>query len=264
MAFSIFRKNARIITAAAAVIFFVLFAAAGGSRPVSFIRAYAIRMLSPVADAGEYAAGYLTGAPRRDIRGLEVEDGRRRLAAAEAQALALWKENESLQRLLGLKESAAAAMVSARVLAYTNIMGMETLLIDAGADQGIREGDIAIDGNRLLVGRVSEVNDAGAKVSVASNAGTAFSALLLPLGGEVLASGRGGRAFSLELIPHDTPVRDGDMVLWASEQRRGDPAIFAGRVVKGMRAATGAFRTAGAVLLSDPETLEHLLVIIGR
>lgn len=259
---SLFRKKARSMAAVAAVAVFVLVAAMGRSGPISSLRAYSIRILSPVADAGEYVAGYLIGVPQWEVR--ELEDDRRRLTGAEARALATQKENEALRRLLDLKKDIALPAVSVRVLAYTHILGGESLLIDAGANQGIGAGDIAIDENRLLVGRVSEVTDTAAKVSVASNAGVVFSAGLVPLGGKVLAKGIGGRGFALELIPYDTPLRNGDLAVLAPENRRGESAIFVGRVVKGAGTAAGAFKTARAVLLSDPEALEHLLVLIDR
>lgn len=257
-----FKKKTRIAAAGAAVIFFIVIVAAGRTRPVSSVRAYGIQLLSPIANFGASVGEYVAGAPGREKR-MWNED-QRRLAAAEAQVFALQKDNKSLRRLLGLKEGTAAPLVSVRVLAYTSIMGMETLLINAGADQGIQEDDIVIDENRLLVGLVSEVNATDAKVSIASNTGMAFSASLLPLGGRVLAKGLGGRAVALELIPYDTPLRDGDLALWADERRRGDLVIFAGRVVKGMSAAAGAFKTARAVLLSNPDALKNLLVLINR
>ena len=253
------KKRARVIAAGAAILFFSLLAIFGNSRPVSSVRERAVRMLSPIETGAKYAAGFFMGTSPEEIRGRE--DDQRCLAAGEAARLGLQKENESLRRLLGVKEKLAVPTASARVLAYTTVMGVETLFIDAGRDHGITPGDIVIDEDMLLVGHVSETTAEGAKVSVASNPGMAFSASLVPLGGKVLLKGLGGRALALELIPYDTPLRDGDFVRWTDKEQRRSPDIFAGRVVKGMSSAVGAFKIGRAVLLADPDALDFVLIL---
>ena len=253
------KKRARAVATGGAILFFSLLAVSGNSRPVSYLRERAVQVLSPIAIAAQYAAGFFKGAPLEEIRGRE--DDQRRLAAGEAVRLGLQKENESLRRLLGVKENLAAPTASARVLAHTAVMGVETLLIDAGRDRGITAGDIVIDENGLLVGQVSETTAEGAKISVASNPGMAFSASLVPLGGKILIKGLGGRALALELIPYDTPLRDGDFVRWEDKEWRRTANIFVGRVVKGTSAAVGAFKTGRAVLLADPNALDFVLII---
>lgn len=253
------RKGARIIIAGAAILFFTILAVSTHSRPVSLLRERTVRLLSPITRGAGYVGEFFTGASRLETR--EWEEDRRRLASAEAERVSLQKENTSLRRLLGLKEYVAIPTVSASVLVYTSVMGRETLVIDAGQKQGITQGDIVIDENRLLVGHVSAVSAEEAKVSVASNPGMTFSASLVPLGGKILIKGIGGRALALELIPHDTPLRDGDFVQWTPEGRRGSPNIFAGRVIKDASAASGAFKTGSAVLLADPGVLKQVLIM---
>ena len=250
-----------VVTATA---FFLLLVLARSTRPVSSLRMAVVRLLAPVASAGRSAAGYLTGVPRDQVRRLEEDS--KMLAASLAEQEILKKENQSLKRLLGVQEDIPVESKGARVLAYTHVLGVETLLIDAGADRGVAAGDIVIDEHRLLVGQVTETTVGSAKVSVASNPDATFSAELVPLGGKILIKGLGGRGLALELIPYDTPLRDGDFVLWADESRSQGigTRVFAGRVVKGISSAVGAFKTGRAVLLADPSNLGIVLVLTDR
>lgn len=249
----------RMVASGVAIVFFAAVLLGGASRPVAALRGQIVRMARPFMIVGEYVRGF-PGVSRERIREEEAE--RMRLTAAAAETEALKKENQSLRHLLGLKEDETlTATAAANVLFYTQLMGREALVLDAGRDQGIAEGDIVIDENRLLVGEIMEVLPGSSKVSVASNEGSVFSGSLLPLGGNVLVKGIGGRALALELVPYDTPIRDGDVVLWTREGARRGPAIFAGRVTKGASAARGVFKNGRAALLAHPDDLERVLVL---
>ncbi|MEK7541966.1 MAG: rod shape-determining protein MreC [Patescibacteria group bacterium] len=260
MTTTIARKRIRAAVAGAAVVFFVAAAIASQSRPVALAREWIARMGRPLLSAGAYVGGYVRSAAGGDARN-EREEDERYLSASAAEIRTLRKENESLRRLLGLKEESAVALQAANVMSYAQIMGRETLFIDRGRDEGIAEGDIVIDEDRLLVGEIMEALPGSSRVSVASNAGRAFSGSLVPLGGDILVKGLGGRALALELIPYDTPIRDGDAVRWMPKGQREGVAIFAGRVVAGTSAPTGAFKTGRAVLLARPDQLERVLVL---
>ena len=258
------KRRMRTIATVMAGVFFLVLVAGRSTRPVSFLRMSVTRMFAPLISAGRYTAGILTGVPTERVRQL-AEDSRM-LAVSLAEREILKKENESLKRLLGVQDDATMPTIGARVRAYTHVLGVETLLIDAGADRGVAAGDIVIDEHRMLVGQVTETATGSATVSVASNPGATFSAELIPMGGKVLIKGLGGRGLALELIPYDTPLRDGDFVLWADESRSQGigTRVFVGRVVKGVSSATGAFKTGRAVLLADPSDLGTVLVLTNR
>lgn len=254
-----FKKRARIASVTMAVVFFLLLVVGGRLRPVAVVREVLLRLSSPVAGAGSRWGVLFTGIPAERVK--ELEEKELLLAAREGEIAVLREENTSLALALGLVRTSETPLIAARVFSYYQSLGRETLIIDAGQERGIGEGDIVIDGHRLLIGQVSAVTPATAVVGVASNKGTVFSGELVPLGGRILLKGLGGRAFGLELIPHDTPLRDGDMVRWVREDRRVIPPVFAGRVVKGVAASGGAFKTGRASLLADPAHADMVFVL---
>ena len=257
------QRRFTIFVIGAPLLFFGLLIIFGRSRPVAFLRIQAARIAAPYTHAAGRAGGWvglgLEGLSAERIRGLE-EDAQH-LAAVEAQSRALEKENETLARALGLRTGFGASLKSGRVLQYHAVLGREALVIDLGSDAGAAEGDIVIDSEGLLIGVITEAAAGFSKVAVASNPGVTFSGALVPLGGKVLAKGIGARTLALELIPSDVPVRSGDFVIWTRDDQRGNPAVFAGRVAGSAPAGSGTFKTGRAALLSDPERVEHVMVI---
>lgn len=257
-----FRKRVRLGLFAAAVIFFLLLAAGGRSRPASAVREAVLAAASPVAGAGSRWGVWFTGIPASRVR--ELEESGLLLAARDAEIAVLRKENESLTAALGLADAAGTQRsVAARVLSYQQSMGRETLVIGAGEEAGVTEGDIVIDAHRLLVGQVSAVTSATAVVTVASNPGATFSGELVPLGGKIIFKGLGGRALALELIPYDTPLRDGDVVRWVREDAKAAPPVFAGRVVRGSASSGGAFKIGRASLLAEPDRTDTVFIFVS-
>lgn len=183
----------------------------------------------------------------------------------------LREANQALRKLLNFKEESDFSIKGARVLLYFKELGGEALMIDRGRDLDIEKGDLVIDENRLLVGVVAEVYDNISKIYIASNTGTAFEVLVLPLGASSLARGLGARAFSLDLIPADVPLRRGDLVslLGIENEIREESgakgssrfSFLLGSVVGGESSPDAVFKEVKAVLLSRPEKLEEVFVV---
>ncbi|MFY9462580.1 MAG: rod shape-determining protein MreC, partial [Candidatus Sungiibacteriota bacterium] len=136
---------------------------------------------------------------------------------AEAKLTQAMDENESLKKILGLKQQFTLSLTPAAVLLYNQEWDREWLIIDAGEDKGVQRGDIVIDDQQFLVGEVVEVGPLSATVAIVSNKGTTFSIALASAGGEALAHGLGARAFGLDLIPRDTIINLGDIVARTSK-----------------------------------------------
>ena len=189
------------------------------------------------------------------------DDDRVARAVAEVKLVQVAEENESLKKSLGLKQKFAPSLIPAAVAVYNQEWDREWLVIDAGADAGVRSGDPVIDEDQFLVGEVAEVAAASATVAVASNRDVAFSVALASESGEALAHGLGARAFGVELIPRSMPVSPGDIVVRVSKSNKKMPPIFAGRIVDVDDRAGGAFKIGKAVLLSHPERILRVLVV---
>lgn len=266
------RKSAMIIAVAAAALSgaIILFAS---FPPIGVLRRGSARLLLPVMRLADGVRGAIGSGGRVLPLGTcgACDDERIARAVAEAKIVQATEENESLKKMLGLKQQFSPSLTSARVMLYNQEWDREWLVIDVGEQDGVAVGDTVIDEYQFLVGEIAEVNVGSATVTIASDKGTAFSVAFVPsggpsqqgspAGGEALAHGLGGRAFGIELIPRDTPVSPGDMVVRTSKSNKKIPLIFAGRIVGVDDRAGGAFKIGKAVLLSHPERINRVMVV---
>lgn len=234
------------------------------SAPVRVLRTGTVVLLRPLMGASVYIGrrlgAFTSGLPGEAIQELISEN--ERLRAKEFYEEKLREENQSLQKVLGFKEAMQARLTGARVLLYTNESGRESLLVDQGADAGIKKGDIAIDDNQVLVGEVSETADRFSTVSIASNPAMRFPVTIIPTGAGALARGIGARTIALDLIPNETPIRRGDFVARSLSNITGRlHTVLVGMVADEYAVSSGAFVNARATLLARPELLDRVFVV---
>lgn len=259
------RKRSPIIVAIFALILSIGAVVFSSFRPMRTLRQGSARLLQPimwVADGVSRAIGSRARALSFCASGAGDEECIAR-GVAEVKLAQVMDENESLKKMLDLKRQFALSLKPAAVMMYNQEWDREWLIIDAGEEDGIRMGDMVIDEDQFLVGEVVEVGARSATVAIASNKGMAFGIALAPSGGEALAHGLGARAFGLELIPRDATVNLGDMALRTSKSNKKIPPIFAGRIVRLDGSTGGAFKEGSAVLLSHPDRIDRVMVIIA-
>ena len=232
------------------------------TAPVVLLRSEIISIFRPIFHISSML-GRIAGIGRTgtdDLSGLQDEN--RRLREIEQQYLMLLEKNAGLQKMVGLKEKQRIPLQGSRVLLHGSEFGKEFLMLDEGSVQKIRQGNVVVDVRGNLVGVIREAGDRFAKVSLASNLGEAFEIVVAPLGIKALAKGIGNRAFSLELIPDNVPVRSGDFALMPG--RLGNTNILAAEITAVTSSGVGAFQNVSAVLIARPETLDEVFVILEQ
>ena len=160
-------------------------------------------------------------------------------AALVADRNFLYQENLDLKARLG--RNAARKVTLVGILMRPPGTPYDTLLIDAGAAQGITTGDLVSAGGTTLVGTVAQVYSTTARVVLFSAPGETFNALLSLPDGKVIPltlEGQGGGSFSAK-VPVGAQVSAGAEV-----------------VVPGIMA--GLFATVSAVEKKEGESFETL------
>ena len=178
-----------------------------------------------------------------------------RLRALEFTLREKEDENERLKEALNFSQTAKISLIGARVLHYSREAGRELLLINAGKEQGVLAGQLVIDSDKLVVGRVHSAEDNAAIVDIASNPGNTFEVRIIPFSITVLAEGMGGRTLLLRLIPQDALIRRGDFTALLNGQ------FLLGEIARVEVNTASAFRQARAILQARPERLEEIFII---
>jgi cell shape-determining protein MreC len=143
------------------------------------------------------------------------------------------EENEELKGLLGRKieihnasttgtttptqqNSHAAFKVGSRTLAAVlsrpPFAPYDMLVIDGGSDLDFETGDLVYAEGDVLVGKISDVLNQTAKVTLLTSAGQRHEVLIGPSRVPAYATGIGGGQYSAEL-PSTSNVKEGDVVI---------------------------------------------------
>lgn len=131
----------------------------------------------------------------------------------------LAEENAQLRELMG--QSPAGVGVLGSVLSGPGSAPYDTLIVDAGTDDGIQDGDRVFVGENVIIGTVSATYAHSSQVTLLSAPGEKSDVVIVGgIGTDavVIATGRGGGNFEV-LVPRDTGVATGTPVLAAGTSR---------------------------------------------
>lgn len=248
-----FRRTALLKIIFSALLFGVLIFYSG-SRPVAKVGEISFFLLKPLIYAAS-AGKNILGLSEQEIFPEGVVN------AFRFELEKLKEENEFLRKALHFKDSTGVTLRGAEVLLYSVDIGKEYMIVNQGKESGIKEGDLAVDELGVLLGRIFEAGADFSKISLASNAGEVFEAEILPQGTITVAKGLGGRAFALELVRTDEPVRPGDFVVL---RHAGFPELLLGQVARVDKGGAAAFKGVGAVSLSHPEKFGKVFILLTK
>jgi len=122
-------------------------------------------------------------------------------------------ENENLRRQLNFKSAVPNfQLLSAEVIGHDPSNWLRYLIIDRGADDGIRES-MPVLTDAGLVGRISEVGARSAKVMLLTNPSSSVSALVQRTRATGVVQGTAQNALVMLYVPPGDLVKPGDVVL---------------------------------------------------
>ena len=193
-----------------------------------------------------------------DLTALREENARlkednRRLLHWQATARRLVAENKSLQGLLHMVPEASASFVTARVIAEHSGPYARSLLVNAGAKDGVRKGQAVISGEGL-VGRVAEVGYHAARVLLISDINSRIPVMLEGPRSRAVMAGENTSRPRLNFLSRGTEVQSGQRVVTSGSAAAFPPGIPVGLTV----AAEGVVRVEPMV---QPEFLEYVRIV---
>lgn len=136
--------------------------------------------------------------------------------AENALVMSLQSENNQLRGLLGRSADKKNMTLSA-VLVRPPQTPYDSIVIDAGSGMGLKVGDTIYAEMNFAIGKVVEVSERTATVTLFSSAGQKASVLIGSSTTAVLVEGRGGGNFYIKL-PRNIEIAVGDPVVWPDIQ----------------------------------------------
>lgn len=178
----------------------------------------------------------------------------RQMKAWKEAALQLEQENARLLDLNNVRLDPRLTYITGVVLADSGSPFRQSVLLNVGARDGIRDGWAAMDGIGL-VGRISGTGGNTARVILLTDASSSVPAIIQPSGQTALITGNNSAAPVVDFLENPDLVRPGDRVITT-----GDGGVFPAGLLIGQVAAdpSGRLRVR---LAADYERLEFLRVL---
>lgn len=202
---------------------------------------------------------------RRENAALGSENARLEERNRVLEALAV--ENEQLTALLAIRNSLEHETVAARVIARELADVSRVVMIDAGTDDGLEIGDVVVGAGGALVGRVTELGAAAARVTLINDPASTVIGQVVSSRATGEVAGDLGGVLVMDKIDATQQVDLGAEVVTAGislgEAIRSPypPGLIIGRVIDVVRDPNAVVQTAFVEAAIDLRRLEHLLVI---
>lgn len=176
-------------------------------------------MTAPVLDALSRPAVTVSHVIQeaRDLARLREENS---ILRAENERLLKWQnaartllaENKQLQSLLGFTPPQQAKSITARVIADSGGAFVRSVLVNAGAREGVRKGDAVLTG-KGLIGRVAEVGERAARILLINDLNSRIPVVIERSRERAILAGDNSVTPRLLYLPISTTVQVGDRIV---------------------------------------------------
>jgi rod shape-determining protein MreC len=184
----------------------------------------------------------------------ELKRELQQMKAWKEAALQLEQKNARLLDLNKVRLDPKFTHVTGVVMADSGSPFRQSVLLNVGARDGLRDGWATMDGIGL-VGRISGVGERTARVILVTDSNSRIPVTVQPSGQKALLSGDNSPLPPLEFIEDTDEVRPGDRVVTS-----GDGGVFPAGLLVG-QVALGTDKRLRVVLAADYQRLEFLRVL---
>ena len=209
--------------------------------------------LAPVTWAGRLIEDF-EGYARVYEQNRELRRELQQMKAWREAAIQLEQENARLLDLNKVRLSPELTFVTGVVLTDSGSPFRRSVLLNIGANDGIRDGWAAMDGLGL-VGRIAGVGQRTARVLLLTDGNSRIPVTIEPSGKRAILAGDTTAAPALDFVENPEDVRAGDRIVTSGDGGLFPPDLTVGQVVRG---ADGRLRVR---LAADTSRLEFLRVL---
>ena len=142
-------------------------------------------------------------------------------------------ENSQLRKLIEEQIESPSNFVSARIMLDKQSPYLNSFVINVGSNKGIKNGMAALDGKNFI-GRIVDVNFFSSRVLLVSDLNSKIPILSEPSAYHAILSGHGTSEPTLEYLPENHNIQDGDKIYTSGKEGIFTPGIPIGeaKIVK--------------------------------
>jgi rod shape-determining protein MreC len=160
-----------------------------------------------------------------------LREEKARLLQWQAAARGLESENKALRELLNFVPGPEVSFISARVIADTGGAYVQSLLVNAGARDGVRRGQVVVTGDGLI-GRTLGVGHRSARILLITDLNSRIPVLVEPDRARAVLAGDNSERPRLVHLPPGAVVSPGDRVVTSGHGGTFPPGLPVGTVAQ--------------------------------
>ena len=138
-------------------------------------------------------------------------------------------ENKQLRKLIEDQVSSYTNLVSARVMLDKQSPYLNSLIINIGNNKDVKNGMAVLDGKNFI-GRIVDVNFFSSRVLLISDLNSKISVIVEPSEHHAILSGHGNKAPTLEYLPENYNIQNGNKVYTSGKGGIFSPGFPIGEV----------------------------------
>jgi rod shape-determining protein MreC len=183
------------------------------------------------------------------------------LLSKNAELASVANENQLLRQQLDLAPRKDYDLEASFVIGQDPQGINNFILIDKGASSGIREGMPAIISRGTLIGKVSEVNEASAKVLLITDPKSTVNAEVENSGARGIVRGEYGLGIALDMISQKDVINEGDSIITSGLGGGVPKSLYIGKIGKVKESPDKLFQQATVVSPIDFSKLDIVFII---
>ena len=138
-------------------------------------------------------------------------------------------ENAQLRKLINEQVESSSNLLSARVMLEEQSPYLNSFVINIGSNKNIKNGMAVLDGKNFI-GRIVDVNFFSSRVLLVSDLNSKIPVVSEPSGNHAILSGHGENEPSLEYLPENHNIQDGDKIYTSGKEGIFSPGIPIGEI----------------------------------
>ena len=158
---------------------------------------------------------------------LKIENEKLKNDISESDFLEL--ENTQLRKLIDEQVASNSNLVSARVMLDKQSPYLNSFIINIGSNKNIKNGMAVLDGKNFI-GRIVDVNFFSARILLVTDLNSKISVITEPSTNHAILSGHGKNKPTLEYLPENHNIQNGDKIYTSGKEGIFSPGIPMGEV----------------------------------
>ena len=133
-------------------------------------------------------------------------------------------ENSQLRKLINEQVSSPTNLLSARVMLDKQSPYLNSFVINIGSNKDIKNGMTVLSG-KYFIGRIVDVNYFSSRVLLVSDLNSKIPIISEPSGSHAILSGHGKKELTLEYLPENHNVQNGDKIYTSGKEGIFNPGV---------------------------------------